>query len=121
MMTTDANILLALEVKRAVNAIFSGKSYNNVRAMAVAAAAATKMQLPRYAVMDALCVSSATLDDLVIISEMYRDINSALFSSHVSLAVDAASEARRLRYGDKHHGIGKFYHKEKNQIYRQRC
>ena len=120
-MTTDTNILLALEVKRAVNAIFSGKSRNNVRALAVAAAAATKMQLPRYAVMDALDVSSATLDDLAAISEMYCDINSATFSAAVSLAVEAANEARRLRFSDKRRGIAKFYHKEKSKYIATRC
>lgn len=118
---TDTNIRLALEIKRAVNAIFSGKSRNNVRALAIAATAAAKMQLPRYAVMDALDVSSATLDDLAAISEMYRDIHSASFSTAVSLAVEAATEARRIRFGDKHSGIAKFYHKEKSRYIAACC
>ena len=120
-MVIDNNILLAIEVKHAVNAIFCGKSKNNVRAMAIAATAAAKMQLPRYAVMDALDVSSATLDDLAAISEMYRDIHSASFSAVVSLAVEAATDARRIRFGDKHSGIAKFYHKEKSRYIAACC
>ncbi|MGM9861585.1 MAG: hypothetical protein ACI30W_03230 [Muribaculaceae bacterium] len=108
-MITDTNILLAAEVKHAVNAIFCGKSRNNVRAMSVAATAAAEMQLPRYAVMEALAVSSDTLNDLAAISEMYRDMCSASFSTAVALAVDAVEEARRRRYGDEHHGIECFY------------
>lgn len=112
-MITDTNILLAIEVKRAVNAIFCGKSRNNVRAMAIAATAAAKMQLPRYAVMDALDVSSATLDDLAAISEMYCEIHSVSFSKAVSLAVEAATDARRRRYGDEHHGIDCFFNNDR--------
>ena len=112
-MITDTNTLLAIEVKHAVNAIFCGKSRNNVRAMAIAASAAAKMQLPRYAVMDALDVSSATLDDLAAISEMYCDIHSASFSTAVSLAVEAATDARRRRYGDEHHGIDCFFNNDR--------
>ena len=112
-MVIDNNILLAIEVKHAVNAIFCGKSKNNVRAMAIAATAAAKMQLPRYAVMDALDVSSATLDDLAAISEMYCDIHSVSFSTAVSLAVEAATDARRRRYGDEHHGIDCFFNNDR--------
>lgn len=112
-MITDTNTLLAIEVKHAVNAIFCGKSRNNVRAMAIAATAAAKMQLPRYAIMDALDVSSATLDDLAAISDMYRNTHSGSFSTAVSLAVEAATDARRRRYGDEHHGIDCFFNNDR--------